>query len=74
MAVTTSEKYLLALDAPRSSRRRIFELGHTGLMTNEGGDELLKRLWQMPPKPHSKIKPKAKKKAKRKKKSAKKAG
>jgi hypothetical protein len=29
------------------------------------GDELLKRLWQMPPKPHSKIKPKVKKKAKR---------
>lgn len=42
-------------------------------MTDEDKrDELLKRLWQMPPKPHAKIKPKAKKKAK--KKPAKRAG
>lgn len=31
------------------------------------GDELLKRLWRMPPKPHAKIKPRAKKKAKKRK-------
>jgi hypothetical protein len=41
---------------------------------SEKRDEILKRLWKMPPKPHAKLKPKAKKKAKRKKKPAKKAG